>query len=99
MPEPKKPKAKHVFDVCGWGVWIDPLNYILKKPGTKKEYYYNSFLNLLKGLKLELDIEEVKGCASVEQALERTESVNEEMLKDLKELAANIESLGKLEWH
>lgn len=93
----KESEARHIFDLCGWDVLIDPLNYQIKN--GDKRYYWSTFSGMLKGLKEELDIKSVKNSKSLDDAIERVDNNGTKFIKDLKAVLASYTSLGKLEWH
>ncbi len=93
----KEAEPKHVFDLCGWEVLIDPLNYQIKKGETR--YYWSTFLNMLKGLKAEIDIKSVGDSNTIEDAISKVEANNERFIKDLKAVLSSYTSLGAMEWH
>ncbi len=93
----KEAEAKKIFDLCGWEVFIDSLNYQIRKDG--KRYYWTTFINMLKGLKKELDIKSVNNSVDLNDAVSRVEINNEKFLKGLKAILDSYTSLGELEWH
>lgn len=93
----KANEAKHMFDLCGWEVWIDPLNYQIRRDG--KSYYWSTFLGMLKGLKAHLDIRSARNADGLEDMIIRIENNNEKISKELKALLDSYTSLGELEWH
>lgn len=93
----KDAAPRHLFDLCGWEVWIDSLNYQIRKNG--KIYYWTTFINMLRGLKEEIDISSVRNSKTIDDAVERVELNNAKFLKELKALMDSYTSLGELEWH
>lgn len=92
----KESEAKHIFDLCGWEVWIDALNYSIRKDG--KKYYWTTFPNMLKGLKAEVDIKSIQKSKSIDEAIEKVKANSDRFIKDLKAVLDSHTSLGELEW-
>lgn len=100
----KDTSAKHVFDICGWEVWIDPLNFAIKK--GKASYYYSTFMGMLMGLNDVVESKALKNSEKLDDAIERVAAEHddlvsslEDIIEELRPLATSVHSLGQLEWH
>lgn len=93
----KENEAKHVFDLCGWEVWVDPLNYEIRKGGIT--YYYSTFINTLRGLREEVNIRLVRNSNELVDAINKVEENDERFIRSLKEILDSHTSLGELKWN
>lgn len=94
---------KHVFDICGWEVWIDPLNFTISK--NNKEFHYSTFLNMLVGLKNKLENSSVRKCESLDESINAINASNKKLVSEFEDALevlrhdfSPVASLGELEW-
>lgn len=84
---------KKVFDVCGWEVWIDPLNYTAVKNG--KNHYYSTLLKCCKGIVQELERDGIKRSKTLDEAIIVIQEADNKFIGELKGVIESVDKPGQ----